>query len=135
MKRIRILLVDDSAVFAQAAKEFLTANTRLEFLAWASSGAEALNRVERDRPDIVLMDLHMPAMDGLEATSRIKAERFPPKVVVISLDDASENRIAAYIAGADAFLGKSEVGTQLPSLIERLAGPAVSSNSNRPPNE
>lgn len=122
MKRTRILLVDDSAVFARAAMEFLAADERLELLDWASSGKEALRRVEAERPDVVLMDLHMPEMNGLEATARIKAERFPPKVIVISLDDAAQNQAAAHMAGADAFLGKSKIGTQLPSLIERLAG-------------
>ncbi len=135
MKRTRVLLVDDSPVFAQAAREFLAGDERLEMIGWASSGAEALERVETERPDIVLMDLHMPAMNGLDATTRIKAERFPPKVIVISLDDASENQAAAYIAGADAFLAKSKVVTHLHSLIERLTGLAGEAATNGPTNE
>ena len=121
MKRTRVLLVDDSAVFAQTAKEFLAGDARLDLLAVASSGQEALGRIDKDRPDIVLMDLNMAEMDGLEATRRIKAERFPPRVVVVSLDDTPENRIAAHVAGADAFLGKGRFGAELPALLQRWA--------------
>ncbi len=135
MKRTRILLVDDSAAFAQAAEAFLAVDDRLEVLRWASSGVEAIERVEAERPDIVLMDLHMPVMNGLEATTRIKAGRFRPKVIVISLDDDVENEAAAHIAGAEAFLGKSNVGTQLPALIERLTGLAGDSTANGLTNE
>ena len=135
MKRVKVLLVDDSAVFAQAAKEFLAGDARLDLLSAAASALEALGRIDKERPDIVLMDLNMPEMDGLEATRRIKAERFPPRVVVISLDDSPANRIAAHVAGADAFLGKRRFGTEMPGLIGRWTGPADRSNEKEASND
>jgi DNA-binding NarL/FixJ family response regulator len=122
MKRIRILLVDDSEVFAHAAGEFLAWEERIEMLESASSAGEALARMDAERPDVVLMDLRMPVMDGLEATRLIKARATPPVVIVISLDDSPGDQFAARAAGADAFLSKTRIGTELLGLIDLLAG-------------
>jgi DNA-binding NarL/FixJ family response regulator len=121
MKRIKIMLVDDSPIFAAAATQFLAGDQRLELLPVASSGPEALVRIAGEQPDVVLMDLHMPAMDGLEATRQIKSRAGAPRVIMVSLDDSSHNRCAAKVAGADAFLGKSRVHAELPALIGRIA--------------
>jgi DNA-binding NarL/FixJ family response regulator len=121
MHRIKLLLVDDSPTFALTAKQFLDGDARLDVLGIARSGLEALDRVESDRPDIVLMDCHMPGINGLEATRLIKAHSPVPKIIVISLDETPETRNGALAAGADAFLGKSRFGAELPALIQRLA--------------
>jgi two-component system nitrate/nitrite response regulator NarL len=121
MKRIKIMLVDDSPVFAVSATQFLRSEPGLEVLGVASSGPEALGRVANEQPHVVLMDLHMPAMDGLETTRRLKAQAGAPRVIVISLDDSSENRSAALGAGADAFLGKSRFALEIPAMLGTLA--------------
>ncbi len=125
MKRLKVMLVDDSPVFAEAAVGFLAGERRLYVLAVASSGHEALGRIDAERPDVVLMDLHMPKMDGLEATRRIKSLAGAPQVIMISLDDTVEHRFAAKAAGADAFLGKCRMGAELFDLIDRVARPEV----------
>jgi CheY-like chemotaxis protein len=125
MKRVKVMLVDDSPVFAEAAVSFLAGERRLDILAAASSGHEALGRLDAEQPDLVLMDLHMPAMDGIEATRRIKLRAGAPRVIMISLDDTVEHRSAAKAAGADAFLGKSRIGTELIDLIDQFARPEV----------
>jgi CheY-like chemotaxis protein len=121
MQQIKLLLVDDSPTFALAAKQFLAKDASLHVLAIARSGLEALDRVETDRPHIVLMDFHMPGMDGLEATRRIKARGPVPKIIVTSLDATPETRRSALAAGADAFLSKSRFSAELPGLIQQLA--------------
>ena len=120
MAKIRTLVVDDNARFVIAAENFLCADARIEVLPSAGSGEDALHSVERDRPDLVLMDLHLPGMNGLEATLRIKAGIAAPKVVMLSLEDGPAARGEARSAGVDAFLNKAQVATDLMPVIDRL---------------
>jgi CheY-like chemotaxis protein len=120
VKAIKVVLVDDSDAFARAATAFLRREGRIEVVATARSGSEALELVYRYRPDLVLMDLNMPGMDGLETTRRIKALPGAPKVLAVTLEDFAEREAAALRAGADAFLPKSDLGTRLYALIDRL---------------
>ena len=120
MAKIRALVVDDNARFALAAENFLGADARIEVLSSAPSGEDALRRMCRDHPDLVLMDVQLPGMDGFEATRRIKGRTAAPKVVMISLEDGNEARVEAHRAGADAFVSKARIASALMPLIERL---------------
>lgn len=71
-------------------------------------------------PNLVLMDLAMPRMNGLEATRHIKAQPSAPYVVILTLNDSSEYRLASEAVGADGFVTKSEIGTTLLPLIDSL---------------
>ena len=116
---MRVLLVDDNPLFTAAAARFLTVVGSIEVVGQARSGREALEQVADLHPDVVLMDLAMPEMDGLEATRRIKQEPSPPQVIILTLHDNAEYRQSARLAGADAFLNKGDVGTGLLPLINQ----------------
>lgn len=117
MKPRRVLLVDDNAGFLKTASRFLAAHPEVEIVGRAFSGREALGLVTHLHPDLVLMDLAMPEMGGLEATREIKAQPGAPRVVILTLHDNREYRAAAKAVGADGFISKSEFGAQLLALI------------------
>lgn len=119
-----MLLVDDSRSFLAAAREFIEAE-RVTVVGEAASGPEALDAVARLRPDLVLMDLAMPGMNGLEATHRIKALPDPPRVIVLTLHDGEEYRRAAVEAHADGFVAKSALAAELVPMICRMFPVAV----------
>jgi DNA-binding NarL/FixJ family response regulator len=120
MTVIRTLLVDDNPEFIEAAKRFLSADKDLKIVSTALTGQEALDLVENDRPDLVLMDLAMPDMNGLEATERIKSLANPPCVIILTLHDTPEYREASLEVGADGFIAKSDFGVELLPLIQGL---------------
>jgi DNA-binding NarL/FixJ family response regulator len=120
MLPLRILLVDDSPIFLESATRFLAMDARLEIVGQVLSGGEALEQVPRLCPDLVLMDLAMPGINGLEATRQIKAQPSAPHVVILTLNDSNEYRAAAEAVGADGFVTKSEIGTALLPLIHSL---------------
>lgn len=120
MKRIRTLLVDDSHKFLESAKQFLAGHHRFQIVGEACSGDEALALVAELRPDLALMDLRLPGLNGLEATRRIKTHPNAPFIIITTLYDNPEYRAAALAARADGFIAKSELGAQLLALVERL---------------
>lgn len=129
MRPVRILLVDDSSDFIESAARFLASQSNVEVVGVARSGQEAIRLVELLTPDLVLMDLAMPEMNGLEATRRIKARSHPPCVIVASLYDGSEYRQMAQTAGADEMISKDKVAHALFPAIERHF-PAVAEQQN-----
>jgi DNA-binding NarL/FixJ family response regulator len=122
MSIIRALLVDDYADFIESASQFLSTVPEIKVVGRASSGEEALQTVGRLHPDLVLMDLAMPGMSGLEATRRIKAQTGAPRVVIITLYSNRGYRVAALAAGADGFMSKAEFGEDLVPLLRDLFG-------------
>jgi DNA-binding NarL/FixJ family response regulator len=118
MLPLRIVLVDDSLAFIESATRFLVLDTRLEIVGHILSGEEALEKVPQLCPDVVLMDLTMPGMNGLEATRQIKTQLQAPYIVILTLSDSSEYRAAALAVGADGFVTKSEITTALLPLID-----------------
>lgn len=103
---IRILIVDDSPLVAQSLESFLTRQEGFKVVGIAGSGKEAVQQVTELRPDLVLMDIRMPGMDGLEATRRIKQQEEPPVVIMFTLEDGEGVWGAAKAAGADGFVTK-----------------------------
>src|SRR5688572_25635617 len=101
MTPYRVLLVDDSRDVVDSVGRFLTTVPGLEVVGHGLSGQEGLDQADRLRPDLVLMDLAMPGMDGLEATRRLKATPGGPLVVILTLHDDDEHRAASQAAGAD----------------------------------
>ena len=120
MSPLRILLVDDSLPFLDLATRFLSAEGFIEVVGRAFSGSEALTQVLQLRPDLVLMDLAMPGMNGLEATRQIKLQVDPPHVIMLTLNDSSEYRTAAEAVGADGFVPKLDFSDALLPLIAKL---------------
>jgi len=117
---IRTLIVDDNPEFIEAAIRFLSLDPHIEMLASAHTGQEALEKARALSPDLVLIDLAMPGMNGLETTRQLKASENPPRVIILTLHDNLEYRQASNDVGADAFITKSEFGAQLLPLIVEM---------------
>lgn len=124
MKPFRILLVDDSPEFLRSAQRFLACDQQLQIVGYAPSGLVALEQVAQLQPDMVLIDMMMPQMNGLEATRRIKQQAESPYVIVLTQDDTDDYRNAALAAGADGLVAKAEFGVQVLPLIFGLLDPS-----------
>jgi len=120
MSPIRVLLVDDSQEFLKAVSRFLAVDPEIDLVGVALAGQDALVLVTGLRPDLVLMDLTMPQMNGLEATRQIKAMPGAPIVIILTGYDTPEYRSAAAAAGADGFVYKPELFKKLPPLMRCL---------------
>jgi PAS domain S-box-containing protein len=119
MKAIRVLVVDDSPEFLDSASRFLADRPGLKVVGRARSGPEGIQQVDQLRPDVVIMDLAMPGMNGIEATRWIKARPTPPGVLIVSMHDSAEFRRAAEEVGADGYLSKLEFAA---SVVETISG-------------
>jgi DNA-binding NarL/FixJ family response regulator len=116
----RVLLVDDNAEFLDSASHFLDTDPGLKIVGRASSGLGALEQVPVLKPDLVLMDLTMPGMNGLEATRELKSQPDGPRVIILTLHDNPEYRAAAAAVQADGFVTKTELDLQLLPMIHQL---------------
>ena len=104
--RIRVIIVDDHAVVRSGLEQLLATTDDIELVGTASNGNEAIERVDELRPDVVLMDLSMPELDGVEATRRI-SESHPDSHVLVLTSFSDQPRILdALGAGADGYLLK-----------------------------
>ncbi|HEY5612815.1 MAG TPA: response regulator transcription factor [Lysobacter sp.] len=120
MRELKVLLVDDHPGFIGAALRQLRRLPWLTVVGSAGNGIEAIAQCETLRPDVVLMDLAMPEMGGLQATRLIKAQDNPPYIVIASHFDDTEHREHALRAGADAFVSKLAYIHDVMPLLERL---------------
>lgn len=116
----RVLLVDDNLSFLMGLQRFLANEPELQIVGRAHSGAEAIREVHRLCPELVLMDLSMPEMDGLTATRQLKANPDSPRVVLLTVYDDQAFRHAAHGCGADGFITKGDLGTELLPLLHAL---------------
>lgn len=107
---VRVLIVDDQEPFRSAARMVVELTDGFEFAGEAGSGEDGIRLVGDLAPDLVLMDIKMPGMDGLEATRRILADHPAARIVVLSTYEAGEFEQLATEAGAIAFISKSDFG-------------------------
>lgn len=123
---IKVLLVDDHEGFINAVLRHMRKHPWIEVAGTAGNGIQAVALSESLRPDIVLMDLAMPEMGGLQATRLIKAQDKPPFVAIVSHFDDNEHREHALRAGSDAFISKLNYIQEVLPLLERMttAAPA-----------
>jgi len=120
MSKITVLLVDDHEGFINAALRHLRKVEWLEIVGRASNGLEAIEHSETLRPDVVLMDLAMPEMGGLQATRLIKTQDAPPFIVIASHFDDAEHREHAMRAGADDFVSKLSYIQEVLPILEKF---------------
>ena len=129
MSKIRVLLVDDSPEFLKMATQFLATVPEIDPVGVALTGQDALVLAAGLQPDLILMDLVMPQMNGLEATRQIKAQPNAPVVIILTGHDTPEYRSAAATAGADGFVYKPELFTDLLPLMRHLTNVALEKKS------
>ena len=119
---IRVLICDDQALVRAGFRAILGSRPEIEIVGEAENGAEAVALAERRRPDVILMDIRMPLLDGVEATRRLVAEGSPARILVLTTFDLDEYVHAAIRAGASGFLLKDVTPAELVEAIRIVAG-------------
>lgn len=118
---IRILLADDHAILRQGLRRMLEEQAGFEVIGEAADGFEAIDRVRELKPDVLVVDLVMPRLNGLEVTSRVKQEPDPPRVVVLSMRKSEPYIMEALRNGADGYVLKSEDPQDMINAIHAVA--------------
>ncbi len=120
MDKIKILVVDDHAIMRDGIKALISLDDGLEIVGEASEGKEAIRKVQELTPDIVIMDIVMPGMDGLEATRRITKKNLKVKILVLTQYDNKEYILSTIKAGAAGYVSKRALGSELISAIRAV---------------
>ena len=119
----RVLLVDDHAMVRQGLRAILDHYPDLLIIGEAADGREAVSIAKKRAPDVIVMDINMPRMDGIEATKRIKKDRPETVVIAVSINDTPHLRASMQQAGASAFVSKEEAAERLHETIMILTRP------------
>lgn len=108
MEQVRVLIIDDQPPFREASRMVIEMTDGFEVVGEAENGERGVELASSLRPDLVLMDVQMPGIDGFEATRRITAVDDPPRVLMMSTHESSDFEGSAVDAGAFGFISKSE---------------------------
>ena len=122
MSRVRVLIADDQALVRAGFRRLIDSEPGIEVVAESGDGLEAIDAACRTRTDVVLMDIRMPRLDGLEATRRLLARRPGTRVLILTTFDLDEYVFDALRAGASGFLLKDSPPEQLIAAIHVVAG-------------
>lgn len=143
---IRVLLVDDEALLRVGLRMIIESDPELEVVGEAADGADAVDAVRRHRPDVVLMDVRMPRLDGVAATAAVRALDHPPAVIILTTFDTDEYVFRALESGAAGFLLKDTPPQELvravtavhrgdamlaPSVARRVVAQVADGSSNQ----
>ncbi len=120
-ERIRVLMVDDDALVRAGLSMLLAGADDIEVVGEAADGSEVARAVADHRPDVVLMDIRMPRMDGLAATELLRAQDNPPEVIVLTTFEADDYVLRALRAGAGGFLLKDTPPAEIVRAIRTVA--------------
>jgi DNA-binding NarL/FixJ family response regulator len=119
--RVRVLIVDDQPMFVFALRELLREDDRIDVVGSTDNAAHAIELATSGPVDVVLMDLAMPGVDGLEATRRLKDQAPATRVIVVTGHVGLEHEAAATAAGAVAFMRKGALAEQVGDTVVRAA--------------
>lgn len=117
---IKILIADDHPIIKTALKTIINSEANMEVIAEVTNGLEAVDQFKRIHPDVVLLDLSMPKMDGLEATKTILAEDPYARIIILTNSDSDENVFRAMEIGARGYVLKDSPHEHLISVIRRV---------------
>ncbi|TML20681.1 MAG: response regulator transcription factor [Actinobacteria bacterium] len=132
---VRVLIVDDHALFAEALMLTLGIDERIDVVGHAAAGAEAVTLTRTLRPDVVLMDLHMPGMDGIQATKAVRRVSPRVRVVMVTASASPQCRQWAREAGAVRYVTKDTPARDLLDTVVEVAAGAPSLFSPSPGRE
>jgi two-component system NarL family response regulator len=117
---IRVLVADDQPVFTKMLEAVLASDERVEVVGHAANGKQALELAAELAPDVILMDISMPVMDGLEATRRLGELKSSPRVLMLTESDLPGDVMRARKAGATGYLPKTRIASDLSSAIQKV---------------
>jgi DNA-binding NarL/FixJ family response regulator len=125
---VRVLLVDDNENFLETLIRYVRTFPFVNIIGKASSGEEAVGLCNKLKPDLVLMDVKMPGINGFETTRLIKSLHNAPRILLLSFNDNPEYRVESIKSGADGYLAKSEISSgllrQISSIFSMNSGAA-----------
>ncbi|HLJ67552.1 MAG TPA: response regulator transcription factor [Chloroflexota bacterium] len=121
-ERIRVMLVDDHIFFRRGVRQIVDAEPDMQVVAEAADGQDAVSKAKRARPDIILMDVNMPRMDGVEATRFISAELPEVRIVMLTVSDTDDHLFESIKNGAVGFLLKDVSPEEMTKAIRDTAG-------------
>jgi DNA-binding NarL/FixJ family response regulator len=121
VETVRVLIADDNVLFARTLEAILADDDRFEVVGKAKDGVEAIELAESLHPDVVLMDITMPRVDGLEATRRLRELGSPAHVVVLTESDFAGDIVRAQRSGADGYVPKTRLVQRLRDAILEAA--------------
>ncbi len=117
---IRVLIADDHPTLRDGLRAILDTQDDMQVVGEAANGVEAVDRAAALRPDVVLMDLEMPVMDGFDATARIRKLGIPVTVLILTASQSPEDADRALRVGAQGYLTKDRITSELHTLILEL---------------
>jgi DNA-binding NarL/FixJ family response regulator len=118
---VRILLVDDHPAVRRGLRALLLSNSDWQIVDEAEDGVEAIEKAGRLQPDVIVLDISMPRMDGLEACRRIRASEHKPEVLFVTQHDSPRMMSEAIIAGARGYVVKSNLVRDLVAAVEAVS--------------
>jgi two-component system response regulator AlgR len=124
-RSVRVLIIDDSIYFRRAAKTLFEMMPRVGFVATAPSGDAGLALARSSAFDLVILDLSMEGLNGLEVARRLRILPDAPKIVMVTLHDVADYHLAATDAGVSEFMHKPALAGQVEPLLERMFGEAA----------
>ena len=119
--KVRVLIADDHRMFAEALETILATNDRLEVAGYAGDGAEAVRLALKSRPDVILMDIAMPLMDGLQATKQIRKQWPTARILMLTGSNSKSDVDRAREAGAAGYVTKERIAAELIEAILEIA--------------
>lgn len=119
---IRLVIVDDDPLVRSALGLMVGGQADIEVIGEAPDGRAGIDLCRREQPDVVLMDIRMPVLNGLEATKELHSWPTPPRVIVLTTFDADDYVVGAVAAGADGFVLKDTAPAEIVTAIRKVAG-------------
>ena len=129
---IRILVVDDNEAVRRGICQLLQSQADIEIVCQASDGADAVRKAREHRPDLVLLDITMPTMNGLEATRMIKQELPSTEILIVSQHDSRIHETDALAAGASGYVVKSNASRDLLPAVRKIQSERLRRENDNP---